>query len=55
MKELTFADGIKYLSDVDIEMKYSLPMSVTESLLLDKLVEDWMNWPKYADYAEYAD
>ena len=37
---------------------HSLPMSVTNWLthwLTDKLVEDWMNKPKYAEYADYAD
>ena len=33
---------------------HGLPMSLNDSLtdwLTDKLVEDWLNWPKYADYA----
>ena len=37
---------------------HSLPMSLTHSLthwLTDDLVEDWMNWPKGADYADYVD
>ena len=35
---------------------HSQPMSVwlTDSLT-DELLEDWMNWPKYADDADYAD
>ena len=37
---------------------HSLLMSVTNWLthwLTDKLVEDWINKPKYAEYADYAD
>ena len=33
---------------------HCLPMSFTD-WLTDGLVEDWMNWPKCADFADYAD
>ena len=40
MNELTFADGIKYLSDVDIEYaKYA----------------EYAEYAKYAKYAKYAE
>ena len=48
----------KKLLFIEPRSDHSLLMSVTNWLthwLTDKLVEDWMNKPKYAEYADYAD
>ena len=46
--EFTFVDEIKYLSDVDIEMKLRFSCPTIDSA-------DYANYADHADYAEYAD